>query len=92
MPLFYPDRDEDGAVRYAEYGEAVPNPYNTLTQAGYNDNWWTKINAMIALEQDFSKLVTEGLKAEIKFSFDANSWNQILRGGSPHIWYTRKSR
>ena len=60
-------------------GEAVPNPYNTLTQAGYNDNWWTKINAMIALEQDFSKLVTEGLKAEIKFSFDANSWNQILR-------------
>ena len=34
MPLFYPDRDEDGAVRYAEYGEAVPNPYNTLTQAG----------------------------------------------------------
>ena len=89
MPLFYPDRDEDGAVRYAEYGEAVPNPYNTLTQAGYNDNWWTKINAMIALEQDFSKLVTEGLKAEIKFSFDANSWNQILRGGSPHTWYAR---
>lgn len=36
-----------------EYGESVPNPYNTLTQAGYNDNWWTKINAMIALEQDF---------------------------------------
>ena len=89
MPLFYPDRDEDGAVRYAEYGESVPNPYNTLTQAGYNDNWWTKINAMIALEQDFSKLVTEGLKAEIKFSFDANSWNQILRGGSPHTWYAR---
>lgn len=34
-------------------------------------------------------MVTEGLKAEIKFSFDANSWNQILRGGSPHTWYAR---
>ena len=33
--------------------------------------------------------MTEGLKAEIKFSFDANSWNQILRGGSPHTWYAR---
>lgn len=29
------------------------------------------------------------MKAEIKFSFDANSWNQILRGGSPHTWYAR---
>ena len=34
-------------------------------------------------------MVTEGLKAEIKFSFDAYSWNQILRGGSPHTWYAR---
>ena len=90
MPMYYPDRNEDGLIRYAEYGEAVPNPYNVLTQTGYQQNWWTKVNAMMALEQDFSKLVTKGLKAEIKFSFDANSWNQTLRSGSPHTYYARQ--
>jgi TonB-linked SusC/RagA family outer membrane protein len=90
MPMYYPDRNEDGLIRYAAYGEAVPNPYNVLTQSGYQQNWWTKINAMMALEQDFSRLVTEGLKAEIKYSFDSNTWNQILRIGYPHTYQARQ--
>jgi TonB-linked SusC/RagA family outer membrane protein len=90
MPLYYPDRNEDGLIRYAAYGEAVPNPYNVLTQSGYQQNWWTKINAMIALEQDFSKMITEGLKAEVKFSFDSDTWNQVLRQGYPHTYQARQ--
>lgn len=88
VPLFYPDLDDFGHRRYAKMsGGGAPNPYNTLTQSGYDDNWWTKINAIMALEQDFSELITPGLKAIIKFSFDSNSWNRILRKGSPHTWY-----
>lgn len=89
VPMFYPDLDENGQRRYAEATGGIVNPYNVLTQAGYNDNWWTKVNAIMALEQDFSELLTEGLKASVKFSYDANSWNQILRGGSPHTWYAK---
>ena len=81
--------DEFGKIRYAEMPGGTSNPYNTLTQSGYNDNWWTKINAIMALEQDFSELITPGLKATVKFSFDSNSWNQILRQGSPHTWYAK---
>lgn len=89
VPMYYPDLDENGNRRYAEATGGIVNPYNVLTQAGYNDNWWTKVNAIMALEQDFSDLVTEGLKATVKFSYDTNSWNQILRGGSPHTWYAK---
>ncbi|MDL2245104.1 TonB-dependent receptor [Parabacteroides sp. OttesenSCG-928-J18] len=90
VPLYYPDLDEFGNRRYSEAtGGNIPNPYNTLTQRGYNDNWWTKINAIMALEQDFSELITPGLKATVKFSYDSNSWNQILREGSPHTWYAK---
>lgn len=90
VPLYYPDRDEFGKIRYAEStGGNIPNPYNTLTQRGYNDNWWTKVNAIMALEQDFSDLITPGLKGIIKFSYDSNSWNQILREGNPHTWYAK---
>ncbi|MDD3063311.1 MAG: TonB-dependent receptor [Massilibacteroides sp.] len=90
VPLYYPDLDEFGKRHYAEStGGNIPNPYNTLTQRGYNDNWWTKINAIMALEQDFSELITPGLKAIVKFSYDSNSWNQILREGSPHTWYAK---
>ncbi|HBK28869.1 MAG TPA: hypothetical protein DDZ04_03360 [Parabacteroides sp.] len=89
VPIYYPDLDEFGKIRYSEMQGGISNPYNTLTQSGYNDNWWTKINAIMALEQDFSELVTPGLKATIKFSFDSNSWNQILRQGSPHTWYAK---
>ncbi len=87
FPLYYPDLDDSGNKRYAAVQGATSNPYNTLTQSGYNDNWWTKINAIVGLEQDFSEIITPGLKAQVKFSFDSNSWNQILRGGSPHTWY-----
>lgn len=89
VPLYYPDLDEFGKIRYAEMPGGTSNPYNTLTQSGYNDNWWTKINAIMALEQDFSELITPELKATVKFSFDSNSWNQILRQGSPHTWYAK---
>lgn len=89
VPMYYPDPDENGQRRYAEATGGIVNPYNVLTQAGYNDNWWTKVNAIMALEQDFSELITEGLKATVKFSYDTNSWNQILRGGSPHTWYAK---
>lgn len=87
-PVFYPDLDEFGKIRYAQM-PGIDNPYNTLTQSGYNDNWWTKINAILALEQDFSELITPGLKATVKFSYDSNSWNQILRQGSAHTWFAK---
>ena len=44
---------------------------------------------MISLDQDFSDYITKGLKENVKFSFDSDAGNQILRQGSPHTWYAK---
>lgn len=53
----------------------IRNPYYTVTQAGYNKNWKSILNSVISLDQDFSELITPGLKMTLKFSFDTDSYH-----------------
>lgn len=62
------------------------NPYNLLTQSGYKENYWNTAQALIGFTQDFSKFVTKGLTANIKFSWDAHNANQLNRIGQPQTF------
>lgn len=78
-------------VKYSDGHLSAPqgtgsNPYNLLTQSGYCENFWNTAQALIGLTQDFSGFVTEGLKANIKFSWDAHNSNEIKREGNPQTW------
>lgn len=55
------------------------NPYNLLMQSGYREQFWNSAQSLIGLTQDFSEIVTQGLKANIKFSWDAYNSNLITR-------------
>ena len=48
------------------------NPWNLLVHSGYQEQFWNSAQSLISLNQDFGFL-TEGLSANIKFSWDA--WN-----------------
>lgn len=51
----------------------VENPYYMITESGYASGWNNTLNSVVSLEQDFGNLITPGLKAALRFSFDANS-------------------
>ena len=53
----------------------IRNPYYLVTQAGYNKSWKSILNSVISLEQDFSNIITKGLKMNVKFSFDTDSYH-----------------
>lgn len=50
---------------------ASNNPYNMLNNSGYSTDFWNNTQSLIGLTQDFSELITKGLKANVKFAWDA---------------------
>lgn len=81
----FPKRFSDGTL--SAPNDSGLNPYNALTQSGYREDDWNTAQALIGLTQDFSSFVTEGLKANIKFSWDAHNSHWRKREGSPHTYY-----
>ncbi|MEG1585677.1 MAG: TonB-dependent receptor [Bacteroidales bacterium] len=55
------------------------NPYNLLMHSGYREDFWNNAQSLIGLTQDFSELITPGLSANIKVSFDAQNYNYTRR-------------
>lgn len=82
----FPKRFSDGT--FSDPSDSGSNPYNLLTQSGYKENYWNTAQALIGLTQDFSEILTDGLKANVKFSWDSHNSNEIKRAGSPHTFYT----
>lgn len=81
----FPKRFTDGTL--SDASDSGLNPYNLLTQSGYKENYWNTAQALIGLTQDFSEILTSGLKANVKFSWDSHNTNEIKRLGSPHTYY-----
>ena len=50
-----------------------------MTQSGYYERFWNNAQSLIGLTQDFSELITPGLTANVKLSFDAQNYNWIRR-------------
>jgi len=76
---------------YSDGTAAMPlngfNPYYFLNQTGYSQDFSTSTQTLLSLTQDFSDLITPGLKANIKFAWDAYSGSTIDRTISPGQYY-----
>ncbi|MEN9909224.1 MAG: hypothetical protein RLZZ540_2373 [Bacteroidota bacterium] len=67
------------------------NPWAIATQSGYFRQGDSKIESLVALEQDFSS-ITPGLKAKFTYSFDSFSTNKVRRGKSPDFYDVAQGR
>ena len=70
----------DGTLTLPEQGY---NPYNLLNSLGYRTIKNNVAQATMSLTQDFSDIITEGLQANIKFSWDAQNQTVVYRSISP---------
>ncbi len=55
------------------------NPYNMLNHTGYNRTNRIVAQSLMSLTQDFSDIITPGLKANVKFSWDADNSTVLNR-------------
>ena len=73
LPFVHPARYSDGAIPKISNRA---NPWQTVTQQGYDFTTSSKIQTLFSVEQDL-KALTPGLKAKALFSFDR--WNRSRR-------------
>ncbi|MCH5329666.1 MAG: TonB-dependent receptor [Alistipes sp.] len=74
-PNAFPVEYSDGTIS-APSNSTGFNPWNLLVHGGYQEQFWNSAQSLISLNQDFG-FITEGLQANIKFSWDA--WNTQLQ-------------
>lgn len=84
-PNAFPVKYSDGKFSGPSYGTGE-NPYNLVSQSGYQNNWNSNIQSLFGLRQDFSEMITPGLKFAAKFSFDVNSFTNIKRFKEVETW------
>lgn len=80
-PNYFPVKYSDGKVSGPNYGTGY-NPYNLLVYSGYQEQYWNNAQALAGLKQELD-MITQGLKAEIKFSWDQMNYNYIKRDYTP---------
>lgn len=83
-PISIPTIYSDGTVARPSVGM---NPYLLLNQTGYSQDFYNNAQSLISLTQDFSDFVTPGLKANVKFSWDAYNGATLNRVISPSTYY-----
>lgn len=88
-PYVHPAIYSDGTIPKVP---ARPNPWAISTQQGYYRQGNSKIESFVALEQDFSNLITEGLTSKLVYSFDSYSENRVTRGKSPDYYNVATGR
>lgn len=84
VPIAIPKEYSDGTTARPPIGQ---NPYNLLNKTGYVQLFNNNAQSLVGLTQDFSDLITPGLKANIKFSWDAINSSIISRYKSPSTYY-----
>ena len=63
------------------------NPYNMLNNTGYRRYNTMVAQSLLSLTQDFSDIITPGLKANVKFAWDAQNATLLERAMSPVTYY-----
>ena len=87
-PFVHPTRYSDGTI------PVVPNrvnPWAMATQKGYMTSTSSQIQSLFSLEQNL-KMITEGLKAKVTFSFDSYSSGNMIRGMNPTYYNVATGR
>lgn len=70
-PNAFPKEYSDGTISAPSAASGF-NPWNLLVHSGYREQYWNSAQSLFGLTQDLA-MITEGLKANVKFSWDA--WN-----------------
>ena len=83
-PISTPTIYSDGTIALPTVGY---NPYNYLNTSGYSQDFSNNAQSLISVTQDFSKFVTPGLKANIKFSWDAFNGSTLNRVINPTTYH-----
>ena len=86
-PISNPTIYSDGTLAVPPEGGGAVNVYNMLNYQGYSKNNRTMAQSLISLTQDFSDIITEGLKVNAKFSWDIDSNNSITRKYNPNQYH-----
>ncbi len=63
------------------------NPYWYLNKTGYAQDFSNTSQSLVSLTQDFSDIITPGLKANVKFAWDAVTGTTLNRRKSPAGYY-----
>lgn len=78
-PMYYPDRTKIPGVAFSQ---GFRNPYQLLAHSGYNSEYYATLQSNINLNQDLS-MITEGLRAQLLFSFDTRTTATVRREMRP---------
>lgn len=78
-------------LEYSDGTHAMPlvgfNPYYSLNSTGFSHDFWNTAQSLITLNQDFSKLVTPGLSAMARFSWDAVNESTLDKRKRPSTFF-----
>ena len=83
-PIGFPKVFSDGTLSNPETGS---NPYNMINNMGYATINTQNAQTTVALSQDFSEIITEGLKARLQVSWDARTASSVTNGILPRVYY-----
>lgn len=83
-PVSTPTIFSDGTAAMPNNGY---NPYYMLNQKGYSQDFYNTSQSLISLTQDFSDIITPGLKANIKFAWDAHNESTLDRTITPGQYF-----
>ncbi|WP_313188755.1 TonB-dependent receptor [Sphingobacterium siyangense] len=72
-------------------GAYTMSPYYFLNTTGYSKDFWNNAQSLVGVTQDFSELITPGLRANVKFSWDAKNSTSLDRRKNPITYYVDKT-
>jgi len=83
-PIAIPTIYSDGTHAQPLVGQ---NPYYALNSTGFSEDFWNNAQSLVNITQDFSNLITQGLKANAKFSWDAFNGSTLDKRKNPATYY-----
>ena len=83
-PIGFPKVFLDGTLSNPQNGS---NPYNLINNMGYAVASSQNAQTTVALTQDFSEIITEGLTAKVQVSWDAKSTSSYTNSIRPRVYY-----
>lgn len=85
-PNAFPLQYSDGTISAPSTSSGF-NPWNLLVHSGYREQFWNSAQSLIGLKQDLGDIVTKGLTANIKFSWDAFNSSLQTRTKTPKQYH-----
>lgn len=86
-PIATPTTFTDGTLAIPQHGD---NPWWLLNYTGYSQDFSNTSQSLVSLTQDFSDIITPGLKANVKFAWDAAMGTTLDRKKSPAGYYANE--